>query len=277
MATSPGDPASFKCMEQAGWDRNATQYDELLGSVTRHAMGPLLDAAAVKSGSSVLEECCGPGYGAALALTRGAVPVGIDFAPSMVERARELHPQARFEEGDAEALGFEPESFDAVICAFGINHLADPDKAIREAHRVLRPAGRFAFSMWCAPGKSKFHQLILDAIRTHGTLDVALPTALPPFRFSDPAVCSQALLSAGFESPTVSEAPLAFRAKDIRQVLVLAFSAVRMEMMIKLQTPEAQARIEAAIIEGARAFSVHGQIELPMPALIASGRKPPPT
>ena len=86
------DPASFKGIEQTGWDRNAGRYDELLGSVTRHVMAPLLDAADVRPGASVLEVCCGPGYGAGLALARGAVPIGIDFAPSMVLRARTLIP-----------------------------------------------------------------------------------------------------------------------------------------------------------------------------------------
>ena len=268
------EPASFKGIEQAGWDRNAAQYDALFGSVTRHVMAPLLAAAGVAAGSSVLELCCGLGYGAGLALARGAAPVGIDFAPSMVQRARTLYPGAEFEEGDAEALRFESESFDAVICAFGVNHLADPDAAVREAFRVLRRGGKFAFSMWCAPGKSKFHQLVLDAIRAHGTLDVPLPPAPPPFKFSDPATCSQALLSAGFSSPVVAEVPLAFHAGTTREVLALVSSAVRMEMMIKLQAPEAQANIERAIMEGAQAFSVGGQIELPMPALVASAGKP---
>ena len=68
--------------------------------------------------------------------------------------------------------------------------------------------------------------------------------------------------------------PLVFRATGAQQVLDLAFSAVRMEMMIKLQTLEAQKKIEKAIVEGAEEFSAGGHIELPMPALVASGRKP---
>ena len=128
--------------------------------------------------------------------------------------------------------------------------------------------------MWCAPGKSKFHQLVLDSIRAHGTLELPLPPAPPPFRFSDPSTCSQVLAATGFESVAVTEVPLTFRATSTQLVLDLAFSAVRMEMMIKLQTPEAQTKIERAIAEGAEKFLVRGHIELPMPALVASARKP---
>ena len=58
------DPASFKGLEYAGWQKGAASYDDLFGSVTRHAMEPLLDATDVRAESSVLDVCCGLGYGA---------------------------------------------------------------------------------------------------------------------------------------------------------------------------------------------------------------------
>ncbi|WP_421995425.1 bifunctional demethylmenaquinone methyltransferase/2-methoxy-6-polyprenyl-1,4-benzoquinol methylase UbiE [Reyranella sp.] len=45
--------------------------------------------------------------------------------------------------GDAEALPFPDRSFDAYTIAFGLRNVTDIDKALREAHRVLRPGGRF--------------------------------------------------------------------------------------------------------------------------------------
>jgi ubiquinone/menaquinone biosynthesis C-methylase UbiE len=113
------DPGSFKGMEQAGWQRNAAAYDDLLGSVTRHAVEPLFDATGARAGTVLLEMCCGPGYGSGAALMRGARPIGVDFAPAMVEKARSLYPTGTFRQGDAEALAFDAETFDAVICPFG--------------------------------------------------------------------------------------------------------------------------------------------------------------
>ena len=267
------DPASFKGMEHAGWEENAAGYDKLFGSITRHAIEPLLDATAIHAGSSMLDLCCGPGYGAAAAEARGARAIGIDFSQAMVEIARGLHPAVTFLQGDAEALDFETESFDAVICSFGVNHLPDPGKSLREANRVLRPGGRFAFSMWCAPGKSKFHQLVLESIRTHGTMDVPLPPAPPPFHFSDPATCVAELIAAGFDDPDVVEIPLAFRPAAATDVLALTRCAVRLEMMIELQTGPARERIYQAIVEEAEKFRAGALLAIPMPAVLASGVK----
>jgi SAM-dependent methyltransferase len=268
------DPASFKGLEYAGWQKGAASYDDLFGSVTRHAMEPLLDATEVGAESRVLEVCCGLGYGAGAALSRGARAVGVDFAPAMVEAARGRYPAAVFKQGDAEALDFDTGVFDAVICAFGVNHLQHPDKGIAEALRVLRPGGKYAFTMWCVPGKSKFHQLVLDSIRACGTLDVPLPDAPPPFRFSEPETCTAALLGAGFINPRVTEVPLAFRPSALGQVLDLTYSAVRLEMILSLQTAEARERIHRAIAEGAERFRARGKIEIPMPAVLASAEKP---
>jgi SAM-dependent methyltransferase len=267
------DPASFKGVEYAGWQKGAASYDDLFGSVTRYAMEPLLDATDVRAGSRVLEVCCGLGYGSGAALSRGAHAVGIDFAPAMVEAARARYPSAVFKQGDAETLDFETGCFDAVICAFGLNHLPHPERAIAEALRVLRPGGKYAFTMWCVPGKSKFHQLVLDAIRAHGTLDVPLPAAPPPFRFSEPETCKTALLEADFVHPRVIEVPLTFRPRAAQQVLDLTYSAVRLEMILSSQTAEARERIHRAIIEGAEHFRGGGNIEIPMPAVLASGTK----
>ena len=146
MAEHEPAAATFKELERQGWGAKADNYNALAGQITAGAVAPLLDATGVRAGTQILDVATGPGYVAAGADARGAHAIGIDFAADMVAAARRRYPRIEFREGDAENLAFDPASFDAVVCAFGILHIADPDKAIAEAYRVLRPDGRFAFS-----------------------------------------------------------------------------------------------------------------------------------
>lgn len=270
-ATGP----TFKEQELAGWDAKANAYDDYAGTITRQVVGPLLDAAAVKAKSALLDVACGPGYLAGAAAERGAKAVGIDFAPSMVREAVNNFPRAQFRHGDAEALQFEPHSFDAVVCGFGLGHLPEPDKALLEAFRVLRPGGRYAFSWWCTPDKHEFFALVLGAVKAHGTLEVPLPPAPSMFRFSDPIECRRSLSNAGFCDVAVQEHALRFEPRSAQQALeLISKSSVRMAMVLELQTTDALARIHEAILVGMQAYKRREGFRIGWPALVVSGAKP---
>ncbi len=78
--------------------------------------------------------------------------VGIDLAPSMVERARAKLDGAanvRFEQADAHDLPFDESSFDAVVCANTFHYFSHPQQVLAEARRVLRSSGRLVLLDWC--------------------------------------------------------------------------------------------------------------------------------
>jgi ubiquinone/menaquinone biosynthesis C-methylase UbiE len=73
--------------------------------------------------------------------------VGVDLAPSLLDRARELAaelPKIRFEEADARSLPFAAESFDVAVFDSTLSHVPEPERALAEAFRVLRPDGWLA-------------------------------------------------------------------------------------------------------------------------------------
>jgi SAM-dependent methyltransferase len=90
---------------------------------------------------------------------------------------------------------------------------------VAEAFRLLRPGGRFAFTMWRPPGPSKFHALVQDAIAAHGRGTVPSPVDAPRLRYGEAGPCAALLVEAGFELPVVRELPLAFELDTPHTVL----------------------------------------------------------
>jgi ubiquinone/menaquinone biosynthesis C-methylase UbiE len=97
----------------------------------------------------VLEVGCGTGVltRALASLPQVAAVVGVDVAPSLLERAREPAaelPGVEFLEADARSLPFEGEIFDVVVFDSTLSHVAEPERGLAEAFRVLRPGGLLA-------------------------------------------------------------------------------------------------------------------------------------
>jgi demethylmenaquinone methyltransferase/2-methoxy-6-polyprenyl-1,4-benzoquinol methylase len=110
----------------------------------------LVSFVALKEGDKVLDVCSGTGKLAFLISEKVGEPGSIfasDFSSEMLDVARRKH-KARssnitFSLSDAKNLGFLHNSFDAVTVAFGMRNIVDTAAALREAHRVLKPGGRF--------------------------------------------------------------------------------------------------------------------------------------
>src|SRR5262249_61296888 len=99
-------------------------------------------AAAVSPGDRVLDVCCGTGDLALACLRAGGRVTGLDFSEPMLERARRKSGEIEWLQGDALALPFEDDSFDAATVGFGVRNLEDLDRGLAEMARVLRAGGR---------------------------------------------------------------------------------------------------------------------------------------
>src|SRR3954449_5040480 len=134
---------------QAMFDRIASVYD-LLNSVMTAGLhhrwrSRAADLAGVGPGDRVLDVATGTGD-LAIELrrrvgTRGEV-VGSDFSERMLELARAKADDVRFEHGNALALPYEDDSFDAATVGFGARNFSDLAQGLREMTRVVRPGGR---------------------------------------------------------------------------------------------------------------------------------------
>jgi SAM-dependent methyltransferase len=267
--------SAFHDFEHAQWEGAVEAYHAGWGGLTSQTIRTVLDVLGVEVGTRLLDVATGPGYLAAAAAARGADVVGLDFSAAMVARARALHPAVGFAEGDAEALPCAGGSFDAVAMNFGILHLARPEAAIAEACRVLRPGGRYGFTAWADPGRAAGFALVLDAVRRCGA-PVELPAGPDFFRFSEPAACHAALRSAGLATVDVRRLDLTWRlgsADDLFRAFHLG--TARTGGLLRGQDEAARARIADAVRAAAERYRTpEGGIAVPMPALLASARRP---
>src|SRR5436190_3953594 len=131
---------------EAMFDRIASVYD-LMNSVMTAGMHQrwrerAVDLAAVGPGSRALDVATGTGDLAIALRERGADVVGVDFAEKMLEIARRKEPAIEFRAGNALALDFADDSFDAATVGFGARNFDDLDQGLREMARVVRPGGR---------------------------------------------------------------------------------------------------------------------------------------
>ena len=268
------EPQAFHDFEHAGWEKLPQRYHDAFSTLTTQAIEPLLDAAGVKHDVRLLDVATGPGYVAAAAAQRGASAIGIDFAAAMVNEARKRNPGIEFRHGDAEALAFDDASFDAVTMNFGLLHLARPERALAEAHRVLRPGGRVAFTVWAKPEGAVAFGIVLRAIEKHGKTDVGLPAGPPFFRFSDAEECCGTLQAAGFADAEMTVVRQTWCLPSAEALFQMMYdSTVRTGGLLRAQTPQALRAIRAEITEAVRKYQAAERVELPMPAVLASARK----
>ena len=127
------------------FDKQAPNYDRTMARFERFLFAGNREWACSQAAGDVLEIAAGTArnldhYPAAVRLT------GVELSPEMARlgrrRAEELGREIDMRIGDAEALDFPDESFDTVVCTYGLCTIPDHRAAIGEAKRVLRPGGR---------------------------------------------------------------------------------------------------------------------------------------
>jgi SAM-dependent methyltransferase len=152
-ATMMLDLEAIKARQRAIW----TMGD--FGQIARFTEANAIEfvkRSGVKRGMRVLDVACGTGNAALPAARAGAVVTGIDFAPNLLDQARERADREglkiRFDEGDMEDLPYSDAAFDLVISSFGAMFGLRPKRVAAELTRVCRTGGHIVMANWTAEG-----------------------------------------------------------------------------------------------------------------------------
>jgi SAM-dependent methyltransferase len=185
----------------------AQVYEEFfVPALIKELAAVMIDAAHIRPGDKVLDIACGTGIAARIAAQRvgssGRV-VGLDRNPGMLEVARRITTGIEWRKGNAESLPYTDETFDAVVCQFGLMFFTDRPIALREMMRVLMNNGRLALTVW-----DRLENIPALAVEAEVVERIAGPSAgddlRAPFILGDRDKLTALLASVGLESASIS-------------------------------------------------------------------------
>jgi SAM-dependent methyltransferase len=269
--------SAFQTFERAVHDRLAPTYRDLFEPVTALAVEALLGAAGVRTGSRHGDLASGSGVVALGAVERGAEVDAFDLSPAMIEIIRRRSPAIQAEVGAVEDLPAEEGTFDTLTMGFGIGHLPDPEAAVVEAKRILKPGGRIALSWWGGKDDNRVNGLFVDVI---GDLKLsAPPDQLPPgppiFRFSEPKALVNLLQEAGFVDICLETLKTHHHVPDAEHWWQIGLGAfARVSVILRAQTDDMRATARQTFVERADAYRWGEGIAIPIMIHVVSGSRP---
>jgi SAM-dependent methyltransferase len=279
------DAEAYRADSRERWERAAPGWGAARAAMQAAAEPVsrwLLDAADPQPGQTILELAAGPGDTGLLAAQRVG-PAGraivTDFADAMVAladaRAKELgldNVEAR--QMEAEWIDLPAASVDGVVCRFGYMLLADPEAALRETRRVLRPSGRVALAVWDAPAHNPWLAVMgREAVRAgvYPQPDPAAPEP-GPFALSRPGEVGELLLAAGFDDVATDAVELTVEAEslDAWWEQLSTTSGRLMDALQRLAPAEHYALRDAVDAAYAPWVGDDGRVRVPGRALVAA-------
>ena len=144
------------------------------------------------------------GTGIVTAALAGALPgveiIATDLNQPMLDHAASKPElgRVRFQQADALELPFDDRTFDAIVCQFGVMFFPDRRAAFREAHRTLKPGGRFIFNVWGSVDENPIVEATLAGLSKRYPSHESWFLERTPCGYRDPAIIQADLAAGGF-------------------------------------------------------------------------------
>ncbi len=194
--------------------------------------------------------------------------VATDLNQAMLDRAAAVGTSRTVEwcQADATQLPFPDESFDVVVCQFGVMFFPDKPKAFSEARRVLRPGGSFIFNVWDAIEHNEFAQAVTSVLQEMFPADPPRFMVRIPHGYNDAEVMAAHLAEGGFALPPILTTLAAkSRAASPRIPAIAYCQGTLLRSEIETRNParlvEATDAVAAAIGERFGQGAVEGKIQ----------------
>jgi ubiquinone/menaquinone biosynthesis C-methylase UbiE len=249
-----------------------------LGSALTQA---LAEYAQPQPGMQVLDLACGTGE-PGISLAQCVGPAGHVTASDLSQELLDIASRRAVSKGlenfttekaDAHQLPFSDHQFDLATCRFGVMFFRDPDKALAELRRVLKPNARACFAVW-GPFEQPYWQTTIKIVHQHVGGALLEPGNADPFRFAQAGSLSERLRVAGFHDmdETTRNVPWIWpgEAEEVFEYVRSVSAPFRplLERVPGEQWPEIQAEAKAAIEQ----YRVGNEIRFGADVIFVSGK-----
>lgn len=198
----------------AGWEARREPFQRAAQAVSMR----MIDHLHLQPGQNIVELAAGLGDTGLLAaelVAPGGRVLLTDGADAMVEAARRRADQLGARNVDvrqmeAEWIDLPTASVDGVLSRWGYMLLADPETALRETRRILRPGRSVVLAAWARPDENPWHSAIGRSAVDLGIVAPSDPHEPGPFAFADPARIEDLLATAGFEDIEIEPVDFVF-------------------------------------------------------------------
>ncbi len=235
-------------------------------------------AARLRPPSRVLEIAAGTGAVTrelAARLPEKTAIVATDRSRPMIDQAAALMGESarpiEWREADALELPFEDESFDAVVCQFGVMFFPEKPKAFSEARRVLRPGGIYHFNVWDRLSDNELAEAVQAALATvFRENPPRFMERIPHGYFERETIVSHLRLGGFTRPPGIETLALRSRAPSARDAAVAFCQGTPLRDEIETLDPSRlEEATDAATAAIARRFG-EGEVDAKMQAYVVS-------
>lgn len=194
--------------------------------------------------------------------------IATDLNSGMLEVAtrRLQFDRVSFQVADALRLPFASDSFDLVICQFGIMFFPDRVRANAEAHRVLKSGGHYIVVTFDALDRNPVARIVGDAVCALFPDDPPTYMEQGPFCYTEPKQIEQDLRSAGFSRIEIQTRALQSRAASAYEAALGICQGGPFRTEIEQRDPEGLDRATSAAAEALHQFEGSDGLSAPMSA-----------
>jgi len=203
--------------------------------------------------------------------------VGIDAAAGMARVAqskvqKEGLTNISFLTMPAETMSFADESFDRVLCRFGVMLFEDPLQGLKEMRRVLKPGGRFSLAVWSTPETMLTMYWTYEVFKTR-VPEVYYPPLSKVTSLGPPGVMEDFLVEAGFNDFGIERKTLHYEFESFDAYWDLVEASDILKMQDDALPREQRREVRDEVGRFARDFVKQGRLIVPHDYLLVSGNK----